>query len=174
MKKSILIASTLLMGVFATPAMAEEGRGSIGLGSYGLTVAPAVGVSDSFFGAALVGTYDFTDNISVAGHLYALTHELNSAIEMGGLDIMVRAGKNGLGFTYFGALGLYSETLSAPSISTATFDYSGGLLGYGIGYNWGSVNVTWEGSLRSTGDYEGNTGNSYVAATGALNVSYRF
>ena len=174
MRKLILITSVLLMGVMATPASAEEGRGSIGIGSYGLTVAPKIGVSDSFFGAALVGTYDFTDSISVAGHYYALTHDASTAIEMNGLDVMVRVGKNGLGFTYFGALGLYSETLSAPSISTATFDYSGGLLGYGIGYNWESVSLTWEGSIRSTGDYEGDSGVSVVAATGSLNLAYRF
>lgn len=173
MNKSILAASILLMGATATPAMAEEGRGSVGLGTYSLIVTPTVGVSDTFIGTALVGSYDFTDLFSVAGHFYALEHDVSSFIKMDGYDVMVRVGKNDLGFTYFGALGYYSETMSA-STSTTTFDYSGTLLGYGIGYNWESVNVTWEGSLRSTGDYEGNTGNSYVAATGALNVSYRF
>ncbi len=169
----MLAASILLMSAFATPTMAEEGRGSIGLGTYALIVTPAIGVSDTFSGTALVGSYDFTSLLSVSGHFYALEHEVSSAIKMDGYDLMLRAGKSDLGFTYFGALGLYSETMSA-STSPLTFDYSGTLLGYGIGYNWESVNVTWEGSIRSTGDYEGNTGNSYVAATGALNVSYRF
>jgi hypothetical protein len=173
MKKSILAASILLMGVLATPAMAEEGRGSIGLGSYSLTIAPAIGVADTFSGTALVGSYDFTRLLSVSGHYYALKHEVFSAVKMDGYDLMLRAGKNDLGFAYFVALGLYSETMSA-STSPLTFDYSGTLLGYGIGYNWEKVNVTLEGSIRSTGDYEGNTGNSYVAATGALNISYRF
>ena len=94
----------------------------------------AVGVSDTFLGTALVGSYDFTSLLSVSGHFYALEYEVSTAIKMDGYDLMLRAGKNDLGFIYFGALGLYSETMSA-STSPLTFDYSGALLGYGIGYN---------------------------------------
>jgi len=175
MKKTILAVSVLLAGAFATSAVAEEGRGSVGVGSYALSIAYSGSTtSTDFAGSALVASYDMNDVVSVAGHYYMLTLDTSSLIEMNGFDVAARIGKNGKGLIYFSEFGIYSETISSPSTSSVTFDYSGGLIGFGIGYNFDSVNITYELAARSTGDYEGNSNSSAVAVNGSLNLAYRF
>lgn len=173
MNKSILAASVLLMSAFTTPVMAEEGRGSIGAGSYAATISTPT-ANLTYGGLALVGGYEINDYISINGHYYFLSN-INFATEkVDGFDAMVRFGKTGEGFVGFGALGFYSETLSDPTVTTQQFDFSGTLLGFGIGYNWENVGLIYEASFRSTGDYEAFAGTSVTAVTGSLNLSYRF
>ncbi|MDQ6989455.1 MAG: hypothetical protein Q9M19_06190, partial [Mariprofundaceae bacterium] len=178
MKKTILIVSALLVGMFATSAVAEEGRGSVGLGTYAISMVPSTGTSVDFVGFAYVADYDVTDFISVGGHYYFTKFNTSNSVgsfsyDLDGFDVLVKTGQNGLGFTYYGGLGFYSETLDGSAIffngttDALSKDYSGTLLGYGIGYNWDNVTVGWEGSIRSTGDYEKGSSGSVVAATGA-------
>ncbi|MDQ7058608.1 MAG: hypothetical protein Q9N62_09250 [Ghiorsea sp.] len=171
MEKMTAFFVVILMAFVGVSAHAEEGRGSVGAGTYVLTVVPSVGATRTFAGSALVASYDFSNLISVAGHYYALTDKDFSVIEMNGFDVMLRAGKNDLGFNYFGALGYYNETFSTPLTNKA---YTGTFVGYGIGYSWDNINVTWEGGFRTSGSEDPAPGVSTIATTGALNVSYRF
>ncbi len=182
MKKTVLIISALCLSAFATPAFAEEGRGNVGLGTYNIAMAHAGGSSDAFLGTAITANYGVSDLITIGGHYY-FTEEENStsalSLTLNGFDLLVKAGKDGLGFTYFGGLGVYSETMEFKvnflgQTASASNDFSGALLAYGLGYNWDALNLTYEGSIRSTGDYEADTGAGVVAATGSLSIAYRF
>ena len=172
MIKSLIVASLLLSSTFATPALAEEGKGSIGLGKYVLVISDGI-TTDALSGFALVGGYDITNNVSVVGRYYALTHIDFSNISGDGFDVALRLGPNSPGFIYFGQLGYYSETVT-NSNTNFTADYSGFLYGGGIGYNFGNLNLAYGINIRSTGDYEGNSGISYTAVSGALSLSYIF
>lgn len=174
MRKIVGFFAAVLMTFVGTSANAEEGRASIGVGTYVLTVVQSVGGTRTFTGSALVGSYDFTNLISIAGHYYALTDDDFSFIELDGYDAMVRVGKNDLGFNYFGALGYYSETLATPSINTQTKDNTGTFIGYGIGYQWDSLQIGWEGGFRTSGSESAAPGVSTVATTSSLSIAYRF
>jgi len=174
MNKSILATSILLMSAFATPVMAEEGRGSIGLASKSISIATTSGFTTNTFqwgGIALVGGYDITNSISLHGSYYTLTETTDSNSEMNGFNADVRFGPNGLGFTYYGSLGYFSDTWNG-STSGISQDYSGGTFGVGIGYNWDSVNLDWNIlNVRSKSDYPATTD---LVGSGALSLSYRF
>ena len=172
MRKHLILASLLLSSALATPALADEGKGSLGLSSYALSISDGI-VTDSFNGLALTGEYDITNRIAIVGRYYALTNTDFSFIKMDGFDLNLRFGPNMPGFTYFGEVGYYSETMSATT-SPLTFDFSGGLFGAGIGYNFDKVNLSFDITSRSTGDYQGNTSASLIAITSALSLSYIF
>jgi len=171
MKKMMVIISAALMAtaLASNQALAEEKQGSIGIGTYSV-VLDINGSTGTYVGSALVGSYSFTPFISAGAHFYSTTLDLGTE-EIGGFDAMVRFGSQGQGFTYFGGVGVFSETVTDFGFS---LDASGTTVGYGIGYNWDSVALTWEGSIRSTGDYEDFTGQAVTQATGSLNVGYRF
>ena len=173
MRKSLLIASILIMGAMTTPVMAGEGKGSIGAGSYAAAVSTST-TKLTYAGLALVGGYEINDYISINGHYYFLSNINFTTEKVDGFDAMIRFGKTGEGFVGFGAIGFYSETLSDSTVTAQQFDFSGTLLGFGIGYNWENVGLVYEASVRSTGDYETFAGTSVTAATGSLNLSYRF
>ncbi len=174
MNKSILVVSVLLMGALATPVMAEEGRGNIGLAFKAISIATTTGGTTNTFqwgGIALVGGYDFTDFISLRGSYYTLVETADSNSEMNGFDVDVRFGPNGLGFTYYGSLGYFSDTWNG-STGGVSQDYSGGTFGTGIGYNWDSFNVDWNIlNIRSKSDYPATTD---LVGSGTLSLSYRF
>ena len=160
-----------------TQAIAEEEKGKIGIGSYVLTVneeRAATTVSYVWSGTAIIGGYDITDNITANGSYYSLTEDIDSNSTMKGFDASVRFGPNGLGFTYYGGLGLYSETWN-HSLGNVSGSYSGGLMEAGFGYNWKDVNLNWNViSFRTAKDYKGTSPNSFSAGTGAISIAYRF
>jgi len=165
-----------VLGLFfaVAPANAEEGRASLGVSAYTLTAIPSSGATKVFTGSAVTGSYDFTSLISVSGHYYALIDNDFSFIELNGFDTMIRLGKNDLGVSYFGAFGYYNETLSAPTVNTRTIDIEGTFVGYGVGYNWESVHLGWEGSFRTSGNESAAPGVTTIAMTSSLNLAYRF
>ena len=174
MKKNVILAAAML-AAFASTAQAEESKGKIGLGSYVLSTTDLAGATNNYNGAALVGGYNFTDTFSVNAHAYSLTHEVLTMVTMKGFDLMVRAGHNGLGFTYFGGLGLFNETLTGTIFGiSASHGFSGGLVGFGLGYNWEHVSVEWEGAIRGSQAYTDFTGKDTAAVNASFNVSYRF
>ncbi len=174
MNKSVLATSVLLIGMLSTPAMAEEGRGTIGLASKSISISTTSGFTTNTYqwgGIALVGGYDITDSIALRGSYYTLVETTDSNSEMKGFDADVRFGPNGLGFTYYGSLGYFSDTWNG-STSGVSQSYSGGTLGVGIGYNWDSVNLDWNIlNIRSKSDYPATTD---LVGSGSLGLSYRF
>jgi len=177
MKKMTQVILMLFIAAFATQAVAEEGKGNIGLASKSLVITVDNAFSISTFtwaGLALVGGYDITDYISVNGAYYTLTEVVDTNSEMRGFDADIRFGPNGVGFTYYGSLGYFSDSWNG-STSGISQDYSGSSFGLGIGYNWGKVNLNWNiFSFRSSGDYQGSSTDNYSVGSGSLSVAYRF
>ena len=174
MKKNVILAAAML-AAFASTAQAEESKGKIGLGSYVVSATDITGASVTYKGAALTGGYNFTDIFSINAHAYSLTHELTTALTLKGTDITVRAGHNGNGFTYFGGLGLFNETLTGTlGPFSASQGYSGGLVSFGLGYNWDKVSQEWEGAIRDGQAYKDVSGKDTAAINSSLNVAYRF
>ncbi len=179
MKKTMIAAGLLMASVTATAATAGEPRAKVGLGSYALTTTVAgAPTSNTYVGSALVGGYSFTDLFAVNAHLYALKHDVFTNIKMNGFDAALRVGHHGAGFTYFAGLGFYNETLSTTIFGVnVSQDFSGGLVAFGLGYNWDNVSLELEGAVRGTEDYakfSNANAADVAAATGSLNVSYRF
>ncbi len=177
MKKFLMAGLLLSSFICATQANAEEGNGYVGLGLKSLVITVDNGVTISSFswgGLAFVGGYDVTDYISLNGSYYTLTETTDANSEMKGFDAEVRFGPNSLGFTYYGSLGYFSDTWNG-STSGVSQDYSGALLGLGIGYNWENVNLNWNiFSIRSSSDYQGNSTADYSVGSGSLSLAYRF
>jgi len=182
MVKSIRI---FLLFVFAgslflsTQAIAEEGRGNIGIGSKSLaiSVTSASNVTSQYewTGSALTAEYDFTSWLSLNGSVYDLTENVDSNSKMRGLDIGLRLGINDVGVVYSCAIGYFNDKWIHPKF-TASQSISGVTFGGGIGYNWDHVNLNLEAfSLRFSSDYENNFGSgvSRVNST-QLSVAYRF
>ncbi len=178
MKKAIF-AIGLCMGTFTTQAIAEEGRSNIGISTYTLVVNEKIGLANysyTWSGTAITGGYDITDTLAVNGSLYSLEELADSNSTMKGFDASLRFGPNGLGFTYYGSLGLYSETWK-QSVRNLSERHTGGLIGGGFGYNWKDVNLNWNViSFRTAGDYKASTSsaNKFSAGTGSISVGYRF
>jgi len=168
----ILCACIALSLAISGNAFAQENQGHIGIGTYSLSITDQ-SFTDTFTGSALILGYDFSQNIALDSHLYALKYELSDLIEMNGYDIVARFGKVGTGFNISATAGLWSETLSSP-LSTTNADYSGTSLGFTIGYGWRDLLISLEGTRRTVADYQGNASGNYDAATGAFNVLYRF
>ncbi|PCI01427.1 MAG: hypothetical protein COB79_04080 [Zetaproteobacteria bacterium] len=191
MKKFLIAGLFLSSTLCITQATAEENKFSLGLGSYalGLSSSDPTVPDLTFGGLALVANYEVTDLISVGGHFYSIdatefffsgTTLVELAYANTGYDALIKLGKNsGLGLTYFGGIGLYSETIEVslpafPAAGTASEDFSGTMFGAGIGHNWENVNLLLELYFRSTGDYEAGGTASVTAVTSSLNMSYRF
>ena len=192
MKKHMIAVSILLAGLTSTQAVAEEAQFSLGVGTYALGLSSDVPGSQplDFAGLALVGNYQVNDLVSVGGHFYSIDASEFVLLTGGGsaelayantgYDALVKLGKtSGLGFTYFGGVGYYSETIEVsapafPAAGTNSTDFSGAMFGAGIGNNWENVNLTFELYFRSTGDYENGGTASVTAVNSSLNVSYMF
>ncbi len=176
MKKSMMaLTAALAVTTLSGQAFAEEGRGYIGVGNYVLTIAEKSGnitKSYNWAGNAVIGGYNYTDKLSVNGSYYSVTEDLDAQSKMEGFDLSVRLGPNGLGFTYYGALGIFSDTWTHPlSVSE---DHSGTLIGGGIGYNWENVSFNWDLiSFRSAADYQRGSADTTVG-TGSMSIAYRF
>jgi len=170
-----ILSLVLLSGLFSTQAIAAEGDdaiGTVGLGSYVLSLAINSNTYD-YSGSALTVGFNFNSWASIYGHVYALTNTTWETEKIDGSDIMIRFGKTGDGLMGFGSLGYYSETLSDTGYPSV--DFSGTFIGYGIGYNWEHVSLVLEGSARGTNEYETFANSTdVIAATGSLNISYRF
>ncbi len=171
MKRSMgALAAALLITALSGQALAEEKKGTIGIGSYVIIMDINGFGSSTYAGSAVVASYNFTPLISASTHIYSTT--LNNGTEkIGGYDALVRFGKQDTGFTYFAGIGFYSETVTDFGFS---LDASGSAFGFGIGYNWDDVALTYEASGRTTSDYESALGRSVIETAGSLNIAYRF
>ncbi len=193
-RKLMLAISVMLLAAFATQAAAEEGKLSVGLGSYALNLKLSNATSTQKInatGPTLVVNYDLINLVSINSHVYSVEYTMAALYEFRfvptkyatfGFDTSVRFGKNNLGFTYFASLGYFNETMkiSAASVTSrvAVNYFSGALIGAGIGYQWDHVNITLDAAVRSTGDYENVAPTAppikATATSGSLNVSYVF
>ena len=176
-KKGIISAAALVAMLSSGQAIAG-GQGTVGVGSYAIVATLSgfgLSTTSTYGGSALVGSYNFTPLISASGHIYGTTLQ-GGGEEIGGYDAMVRFGKHDIGFTYFGSMGFFSETWKTTDGSGLKIDASGGLFGFGIGYNWEEVSLNYEFAFRSAKDYEAAVapGLTVTETSGSLNIAYRF
>jgi len=75
-------------------------------------------------------------------------------------------------------VGFFSETLEYKysGYDDEEFDFSGLMLGGGIGYNWNPVSLEFWVNFRDASDYEdfGGGGVDVTVASGGLGLSARF
>lgn len=180
-QKAILVAA---ITSFALPAFAEEAESekhfSIGIASF----ATAVNVDtyygsekEDFSGFALFGTGAVNDNVGFRLTYAKQSHTDESDLKLDALEGSIIAG-TGLattGFKAYGSLGFYSETLKVNGLSEEA-DFSGLMLGGGIGYNWEPISLEFWINFRDSSDYEDFGGGNVdvVAASGGLGLSARF
>ncbi len=182
MQKAIITAclSTLL----ASPAFANtehesqqsNGKFSAGVGSYALVVEADGYSEDQFAGFSVFGDYAFNDHFSLRGQYYSVEHDDFSELEASGLEANAYFG-TGLasnGFKAFIGGGFYSEEMEADGFDENFF---GAQISGGIGYNWQKVSLDFTLAIRTAGDYADmldEDEDDVVAASGSLNIAYRF
>lgn len=167
----------------ATSVLAEESAKekhfSVGIASFATVVSadtPYGTEKDDFSGFAIFGTGAVNDNVG-----FRLTYAKQSLSDYSDLKLDMLEGSliagTGLatpGFKAYGSFGFYSETLKANG-AREELDFSGAMLGGGIGYNWNPISLEFWINFRSTSDYEDFTGGADVtAASGGLGLSARF
>lgn len=179
-KKAIFVVSLVsaAMPVFAEEPTKEK-HFSAGIASFATVVSvdtPYGTEKDDFSGVALFGTGAVNDNVGF--RLAYAKQSLNddSDLKLDALEgsLIVGTGLATTGFKAYGSLGFYSETLKLKGFSDE-LDFSGAMLGGGIGYNWSPVSLEFWINFRSTSDYEDLSGGAdVVAASGGLGLSARF
>lgn len=181
LKKALLAAAVSLV---ATPALSDEApeqkRFSIGIASFATVLnydAYYAIEDDNFSGFALFGTGAVNDNVAFRLTYANQSHEDNSNLDLTGIEGSLIAG-TGLattGFKAYGSIGFFSETLEYDGFSQE-LDFSGLMLGGGIGYNWNPISLEFWINLRDASDYEDFGGGEVdvTAASGGLALSARF
>ena len=183
-KKVAMIAA---LAVSYTPVFAdepaEEKKFSVGIASFATVIRADTGygtVSNDFSGFALFGTGAVNDNVGFRLAYADQSHEDDSNIDLTAVEGSLIAG-TGLattGFKAYGSVGFFSETLKYKysGYDDEEFDFSGLMLGGGIGYNWNPVSLEFWVNFRDASDYEdfGGGGVDVIAASGGLGLSARF
>lgn len=175
-KKAVFVIAA---SIAATPALADEPAEmkhfSAGIASHATVISDSTDDLD-FSGFAIFGTGAVNDNVGFRLTYAKQSWDDNSDLKLDALEGSILAG-TGLattGFKAYGSFGFYSETLKANGTSNE-IDFSGAMLGGGIGYNWNPVSLEFWINLRSTSDYEDFAGGSDVTAvSGGLGLSARF
>lgn len=173
---STILFSSLVCAEETEQLVESQKKWNVGISTYAITIDAAAYGDDQFAGYSLSGGYSFSDNVALRGQYYSTEHDIDSSLELSGLDLNVYVG-TGLaseGFKAYAGLGVYSETLESSYFQVEE-DFSGVQLSGGIGYNWESVSLDFALAIRSTGDYEDfGTGADTSAVAGSLILAYRF
>lgn len=178
-------------GLFATaitcialPAFAADTQElkhfSVGLAPYATVVSVDTyyGSDDlDFSGFAILGTGAVNDNVGFRLTYADQDNDDNSDLELTAVEVSLIAG-TGLatdGFKAYGSVGFFSETLEVSGFSGEE-DFSGLMLGAGVGYNWSPVSLEFWINFRDPSDYEDAAGSGVdiTAASGGLALSARF
>lgn len=178
------VAMISVMAISASPVSAdesvEEKQFSLGISSFATVISADTGYgteSDDFSGFALFGTGAVNDNVAFRLTYASQSNEDDSNLDLTALEGSLLAG-TGLattGFKAYGSIGFFNETLEYSGLS-GEFDFSGLMLGGGIGYNWEPVSLEFWINFRDASDYEdfGGGGVDVSAASGGLGLSARF
>lgn len=168
----------------ATPAFSSEDvdqkRFSVGIASFATAVSydTYYGTEDERFGGfALFGTAAVNDNVAFRLTYANQSYEDDSNLDLVAVEgsLLAGTGLASTGFKAYGSVGFFSETLEYSGYSDE-YDFSGLMLGGGIGYNWNPVSLEFWIHFRDSSDYEDFAGSGIdaTAASGGLGLSARF
>ncbi len=176
---TLLIATILISGV----SMAQEIKpGAVSIGSY-VIIWEEDGLSDSFGGLSLGGSYAFSSSMAVRGAAYATEHEDTSMLKINGFEAQFLLGSNldRVGFRWFGLGGFYKDTFEVEVLGvSASHDFSGLMVGGGLGYNWEKVVLDFSLAWRQADDYKdyvedvSEAETDVVMSSGSLSIGFRF
>lgn len=181
LRKVALIAPMVFFAAPVFPSeISEQKHLSFGVATFATVIRSDNGFveqDDDFSGFALYGTGAVNDHLGIR-LLYAnQSHDDVSGVDLKALEGSIIAG-TGLatsGFKAYGAVGFFDETLEFDGFSGEA-DFSGLMLGGGIGYNWNPVALDFWINVRDASDYEDFAGGGVdvAAASGGLGLSARF
>ena len=179
MKRITFIILTLILCASVVGAQ-DVKPGIVSVGSYLINWA-ANGEDTDFEGFTVGGTYAFSSSMAVRGGFYSTENETLELIEINGLEAQFLLGSNlnAEGFKIYGLGGFFRETPKVGSIESDV-DYSGAMIGGGLGYNWKSVALDFSLAWRQNDDYmdEDNDAKSddpdIDMMSGSLSIGLRF
>lgn len=180
LRRSVIAAA---IAISAMPVAAQEAtdekRFSVGIASFATVVSydTYYGSGDEdFSGFGIFGTAAVNDNVGFRLTYAQQSHDDDSNLDLNAVEGSLIAG-TGLaktGFKAYGSVGFFSETLEYSGYSDE-YDFSGLMLGGGIGYNWNPVSLEFWINFRDASDYEDFAGGiDAAAASGGLGLSARF
>jgi hypothetical protein len=174
----ILILPVLLATIFPVTAT-ELKKFNLGAGYYSVQLYDEAESydSDRFNGVSLAATYLFTNRIALRGSFYKLSQNDFAYADADGWEVLAFFG-NGLatqgGKWYVGG-GYFNEQWHAAPVSDT---FNGLQLGGGFGYNWETIALDMQLTLRDSTDYNDTLGtqNTEIVTAGvlALILSARF
>lgn len=171
----------LFLGVFASSpsllASDQPKHFTIGLASFATSVAYDTNwgtETETFAGPAFFASAAVNDNVAFRLTYARQKHEDASALKLDAMELSLLAGMGmaNAGLKVYGSLGLFSEALKLSGFEDDEF--SGLMLGAGIGYNWNPIALEFWLNIRDTSDYEDISGVDVVALSGGLGLSARF
>jgi len=170
LRLSILL---FLLTYFLSVTATELKKFSLGVGYYSLQLYDEAESydSDRFNGLSLSASYMFTNRIALRGNYYKLSQSDFAYRDADGWEVLAFFG-NGLatqgGKWYVGG-GYFNEQWHASSVSNT---FNGPQLGGGFGYNWETVALDMQLTLRDTGDYDDtlSTQSTEIVTAGVLTL----
>ncbi len=154
---------------------------SLGVGLYQsvISVDDALYANDELSGLGLSFGYSISDQFALRGTYYSLEHDDFSEVDSSGYDLVgyFGTGLASSGFKAYIGGGLFKDKWEVANFSES---FSGLQINGGLGYNWYSVSLDFNLSLRDAGDYEDFVNDilgdkiSASAVTGMLLMSARF
>lgn len=178
------VATIAVMAISASTVFAdesaEEKQFSLGIASFATVIRADTGFgveSEDFSGFALFGTGAVNDNVAFRLTYASQSNDNDSNLDLTALEgsLLAGTGLASTGFKAYGSIGFFNETLANNGLN-GEFDFSGLMLGGGIGYNWDPVSLEFWINFRDASDYEdfGGGGVDVSAASGGLGLSARF
>ena len=185
----ILVAPVLISSLFSTFTYAEYSvmtpqflpkQWSIGAGFQKLTVTNDIQDLD-FVGHLVTAQYAFSNRVAVKTSYQLLDFDDNSDISSQNIDIAAYYGRGFLSsdnLKLYAGIGYFSDSWASQNTANDV-EFSGFLIGGGLGYNWERMALDFIINARQASDYGeyietvGGSG-TVVSVDGSLSLSVRF
>lgn len=147
---ALLLCATMISGA----TLAWEKPFSLGAGFYGTSFTAEGYESYDFSGIAITGSAAFSNNLAARVTYFLLEDETPLPVtESEGADVQLLLGTGLLyeGFKAYGSVGVFRDNWSMGTLSES---FTGGQLGFGLGYNWPALTLDFAVNLRQARDYK--------------------
>jgi hypothetical protein len=176
---SLLSASTYAQYSVMTPQFLPK-QWSIGAGFQNLTVTNDIQDLD-FTGHLVTAQYAFSNRVAVKTSYQLLDFDDNSDVSSQNIDIAAYYGRGFLSndkLKLYAGIGYFADSWASDNTADDV-EFSGFLIGGGLGYNWERMALDFIINARQASDYgeyiesSGGSG-TVVAVGGSLSLSVRF